>query len=158
SLKRSWFLAALCACLWLIFLPNAPYLITDLVHLRPHYDFSYWCDLIMFVSFAWTGIFLGLISLYLMQELVGRIAGGLVSWIFVLSVTGLSSFGIYLGRFPRRNSWDVATQPTVLVADIWERVSNPTAHIQTFAFSGLFALFLFTAYLMLVATTYLRTE
>src|SRR5262249_53541710 len=84
SLKRSWFLAALCACLWLIFLPNAPYLITDLVHLRPHYDFSYWCDLIMFVSFAWTGIFLGLISLYLMQELVGRIAGGLVSWIFVL--------------------------------------------------------------------------
>ena len=158
SSKLAWLPITLCACLWLIFLPNAPYLITDLVHLKPRGDFSYWCDLVMFVTFAWTGIFLGLVSLYLMQEMVERRAGSVVSWIFVLMVTVLSSFGIYLGRFPRWNSWDVAAQPTGLAADIWDRLWHPFAHLQTFVFSGLFALFLTTAYLMLVAVTYLRPD
>ncbi|HYE72884.1 MAG TPA: DUF1361 domain-containing protein, partial [Blastocatellia bacterium] len=156
--KRVWLPVCLCACLWLLFLPNAPYLITDLVHLKARNDFLYWFDLVMFISFAWTGIFLGLVSLYLMQEVVKKVASVWASWVFVVIVIGLSSFGIYLGRFPRWNSWDIATQPTILMADIWERVTHPVAHLQTFAFSGLFSLFLLTTYLMLLAATYLRNE
>lgn len=158
SSKRSWVPVILCAGLWLVFLPNAPYLITDLVHLKTRNDFSYWFDLVMFISFAWTGIFLGLVSLYVMQEVVKRVASLWASWLFVVIVIGLSSFGIYLGRFPRWNSWDVATQPTILMADIWERVTHPFSHLQTFAFSGLFSLFLLTTYLMLFAATYLKGE
>src|SRR5581483_11323407 len=50
--------------LWLLFLPNAPYLITDIIHLKPHPGVPLWYDLITLVTFAWTGSFLGLISLF----------------------------------------------------------------------------------------------
>lgn len=158
SLRMSWAWVGGCAMLWLLFLPNAPYLITDLMHLKPRDNFFFWFDLVMFFAFAWTGLFWGLVSLFLMQGLVRKMAGSVTSWVFVVVVTGLSSFGIYLGRFPRWNSWDVASQPTILVADIWERVSHPFAHLQTYAFSALFTFFLMAAYLMLVAVTNLRHE
>ncbi|HKX28596.1 MAG TPA: DUF1361 domain-containing protein [Blastocatellia bacterium] len=153
SPKRTWLLVIFCACLWLVFLPNAPYLITDLVHLHPGGEFIYWFDLIMFFAFAWNGIFLGLISLYLMQELVDRVAGQLLSWGFVLIVSFLSSFGIYMGRFLRWNSWDLATQPAELVGNLLDGVWHPYGHLRTLAFSLLFTLFLTSSYLMLVAVT-----
>jgi uncharacterized membrane protein len=158
SVRSSWVWVCVCAGVWLVFLPNAPYLITDIVHLRPRDNFAFWFDLIMFVTFAWTGLFFGLISLYIMQGLVSRIAGPAVSWVFVLVVSALSSFGIYLGRFPRWNSWDVVTQPTDLLTDIGERIRHPFANLETFAFSGLFTLFLLSVYFMLIAVTNLRSE
>ena len=158
SRKLSWLLVLVCACLWLIFLPNAPYLITDLVHLHPHEKFSYWFDLIMFFTFAWTGIFLALVSLYLMQEVVSRIAGPKLSWGFVFVVTGLNSIGIYFGRFLRWNSWDLATQPGKLIDDLSEAIWNPLASLKIIAFSGLFTIFLLSSYLMFVAVTRFRHE
>src|SRR5262245_35237806 len=56
--------------LWLLFLPNAPYLITDIIHLKQSYGAPLWYDLITLVAFAWTGSFLGLVSLFMMQMLV----------------------------------------------------------------------------------------
>src|SRR5262245_18874847 len=56
--------------LWLLFLPNAPYLITDIIHLKSQSGVPLWYDLITLVAFAWTGSFLGLVSLFLMQMLV----------------------------------------------------------------------------------------
>jgi uncharacterized membrane protein len=158
SRRLSWILVSVCACLWLVFLPNAPYLITDLVHLYPHGQFSYWYDLIMFFAFAWTGIFLGLVSLYLMQEVVNRIAGEMLSWGFVFIVSGLNGVGIYLGRFLRWNSWDLATQPAKLMDDLLEAIVHPLSHLRIFAFSGLFTLFLISSYLMFVAVTRFNHE
>src|SRR5687767_1528841 len=46
--------------LWLLFLPNAPYLITDIIHLQRYPSVPLWYDLILLVAAAWTGSFLGL--------------------------------------------------------------------------------------------------
>lgn len=149
--RLSWLVVVGCAAIWLLFFPNAPYLLTDLVHLQSSRGVPFWYDLILVVAFAWTGLFLGLVSLYLMQALVRRAAGGPASWLFALAVSGLSGFGIYLGRFLRWNSWDVFVSPAALLADIVERLRHPLAHYQTFAFSALFSLFFISAYFILVA-------
>ena len=57
------------------------------------------------------------------------------------------SFGIYLGRFLRWNSWDVITQPAELAADILDRVLNPLSHPRTMAVSILIFGFLSIAYI-----------
>lgn len=146
------------AFIWLIFFPNAPYLITDLIHLQAQSGVPYWYDLLLMVAFAWTGSFLGLVSLYLMQLLVRQALGGLLSWLFAFGVLGLSGFGIYLGRFLRWNSWDILANPLSLFGDILERVRHPLAHSQTFVFSLVFSAFFVSAYLVLCALVQLPRE
>ena len=152
------FLSVTCMGVWLVVLPNAPYLITDIMHLTPRNDIFFWFDLTMFTAFAVTGLLYGLVSLIWMQRIVFKMAGMLASWGFVVGVLALSSFGIYLGRFQRWNSWDVIRNPVGLLTDIWENVRHPVAHFQTFAFSGLFTLFLIASYFMLSAITYLLRD
>jgi uncharacterized membrane protein len=153
-----WLVAPLCALVWLIFFPNALYLVTDLIHLHPQSDAPFWFDLILLVAFAWTGFFLGLISLSLMQEILRRMVGTVVSWLFALGVLALSSFGIYLGRFLRWNSWDVFFNPLRLLGDVAEQVRHPLQHFQTLVFSSLFAFFFVAMYLTLMAVTHFRHE
>ena len=154
----NWVKVAGCVAVWLLFLPNAPYLITDIMHLRPQPEIPFWYDLILYVAFGWTGCFLGLVSLLLIQEIVRKAAGTLTSWLFVLGVLGLNSFGIYLGRFLRWNSWDVIVNPLPLFSEIAQQVRHPLAHFQTVVFSALFTVFFLAVYLMLVAVTHFRQE
>jgi uncharacterized membrane protein len=159
--KRSpfgWVIIGVCALIWLLFFPNAPYLLTDLIHLQPLGDAPLWYDLILIVAFAWTGSFLGLISLLLMQAIVRRLAGALASWIFALGALSVSGFEIYLGRFLGWNSWDVFVNPMSILLDVAERLRHPLANIQTYVFSILFSLFFICMYLMLVSVTRFHTE
>ena len=156
NLKRSdtrgvWVLIVPCVFLWLLFFPNAPYILTDLLHLRARDGVPLWYDLILLIAFAWTGTFLGLVSLYLMHMLVRRSAGVAAGWIFTLAVLSLVGFGVYLGRFPRWNSWDLFFNTTELAADIWQRARHPLANPRTIVFSGLFSLCVTAMYLMLAA-------
>ena len=71
---------------WFFFFPNAPYIITDFVHLdldRP--TGVMWIDLLTIASFAWTGLCLGYVSLCLMQEVVSARLGRVTGWLFVLT-------------------------------------------------------------------------
>lgn len=154
----AWALIMPCAFLWLLFFPNAPYLLTDILHLQWRDGVPLWYDLIMLVAFAWTGTFLGLVSLFLMHSLVRRTAGTAVGWLFTLAVLGLTGFGVYLGRFPRWNSWDLFTSPAALLADIWQWLRDPLAHPRTIVFSGLFSLCVTAMYLMLSAVVRLEPE
>lgn len=154
----NWVMVPGCALFWLVFFPNAPYLITDIIHLQRQSALPFWYDLILFVAFAWTGFFLGLISLFLMQEIVRKAAGNTVSWLFAFGVLALSSFGIYLGRFMRWNSWDLFLNPGKLFADVTEQVQDPFTRFQAFVFSALFAGFFLAMYLTLVAITHLQQE
>lgn len=156
--RLSWLLVFACAVIWLAFFPNAPYLVTDIIHLQHRADAPFWFDLILFVAIAWTGCFLGLVSLFLMQEIVRRAAGWVFSWVFALAALVLSGFGIYLGRFLRWNSWDVFFAPSEILGSILEGLRHPAAHSQTFVFSMMFAAFFTTMYLMLVSLMHLRQE
>ena len=156
--RLSWLLVVVCSVVWLAFFPNAPYLVTDIVHLQHRNDAPYWFDLILFVAIAWTGCLLGLVSLFLMQEIVRRAAGSVCSWIFAVVALGLSGFGIYLGRFLRWNSWDVFFTPTQILGAIADGILHPMSHYQTFVFSTIFAAFLISLYLMLVSLMHLRHE
>lgn len=146
------------AGLWLLFLPNAPYLITDIIHLKQSGHIPLWYDLITLVAFAWTGSFLGLASLFLMQELVRRTIGQTTSWLFVVGVLVLNGFGVYFGRFLRWNSWDALFQPTNLMNQLVDGLQNPQQHMQTLAFAGLFTLLFSAVYLMMLSFTHLHLE
>ena len=101
SWKRSllYFVIPFLAFLWLIFFPNAPYILTDLQHLsKESPEAPLWYDVILLIWFSWTGLLLGVFSLYLMQEIVRRNFGRWIGWLFVFSVSLMSSVGIYLGR------------------------------------------------------------
>ena len=144
----------LCLAAWLAFFPNAPYLMTDLLHLKVQGNRLLWLDLIALQAFAWTGLALGFVSLDLMQRVVARRVGRAASWLFAAAVMGLSAFGIYLGRFRRWNSWDVARDPLGLFSDVAHIVLHPFAHAHVVAFSAVLAAFLLTAYLVVQSLTY----
>jgi uncharacterized membrane protein len=145
--RRSPLLVISFGSLWLLFLPNAPYLITDLMHLRPAGAIPTWYDAIMFFSFALSGLLLGLHSLSLMQEIVERRWGFFVGWLFVVVAAVLSSFGIYVGRFLRWNSWDVFVNPFHLSTDILTSLNTPFALFKALVVVSLFSSVTIGAYL-----------
>jgi uncharacterized membrane protein len=138
---------------WLLFFPNAPYLMTDLMHLRVQHNPLFWLDLVALQAFAWTGLALGFVSLDLVQRLVARRAGPVVSWVFATAAIGLSAFGVYLGRFRRWNSWDVWRDPFGLVSDLASLLLHPFAHGQVVAFSIVLGAFLLAAYVVVQSLT-----
>lgn len=143
--------------LWLLFLPNAPYLLTDLIHLGTRDDAPLWFDLVLFTAFAWTGALLGFLSIYLIQVVVRRAAGAVWSWAFVGGALVATSFGIYLGRSLRWNSWALVTNPGPLLSDIWARVSDPLAHPRSFGMTVALSALLSVLYLVLYAFAQLPT-
>ncbi|MEJ2748545.1 MAG: DUF1361 domain-containing protein [Anaerolineae bacterium] len=141
--------------LWLLFFPNAPYLVTDLIHLRQYDAVPLWYDAIMLFTFVLTGLMLGFLSLYMMQSLVSRRFGRVWSWLFVIAAVGMSGYGVYIGRFLRWNSWDVFRQPMTVLADIANSLFNPAYFLKTYTVSiSLSAVMLF-AYIVMVAMPHL---
>ena len=154
---------------WLLFFPNAPYLLTQFMHLHPSYAVSerplppflaqfspgrpipLWFDVLMLSTFAWTGLLLGFASLHALHRAAARRLGPLAGWSAAVLGLGLCAFGISLGRFQRWNSWDVLTQPLALSTDIASRIFNPLSHPRTAATTVGFAAFLLLAYLSLIA-------
>jgi len=141
-------LIGICAFLWLIFFPNAPYILTDFQHLaKLNGDVPVWYDVIMLLWFSWNGLLLGIISLYFMQKVVARWLGNIFSWVFVVSVIVLSSLGVYVGRFLRWNSWDVMVDPFSMPGEFLHTAIRFQERTLTFSF--LFALFFLFVYVTL---------
>jgi uncharacterized membrane protein len=139
------------AAVWLIFLPNAPYLLTDFVHLGSREDAPLWFDIVLFGSFAWTGTLLGFLSIFVMQGIVRRAAGPVWGWVLVVVSLAASSFGIYLGRSVGWNSWDVVVRPGALVGDIWARLVDPLAYPRGVGMTLALTAVLSTGYLTMYA-------
>jgi uncharacterized membrane protein len=134
---------------WLVFFPNAPYLITDLVHLSPYTDVPQWFDVFTFAAFAWTGMLLGFASLYLMQSVTRALLGPVAGWVFVVAALGLGSFGVYLGRVHRLNSWQVFSDPMPLASDTWARLQSPVGEARMVGMTLFLTAFLTVAYFVL---------
>lgn len=125
--------------LWLAFLPNAPYIVTDLIHLQYRPPIPIWYDMIMLFAFACTGLTLGLLSLFeiqraLWQQFSARMAQGIV-----FMAIFLSGFGVWLGRFQRWNSWDILTNPHGLFRDMAETLTHRNEMVKALGVSGLIA-------------------
>ena len=140
---------------WLLFFPNAPYLLTELKHiasLAPAAAIDqdpFWFDLVLLLSFAWTGLMLGHLSLLEVHRIVDERFGIGYGWIFAVSAVVLGSFGIYVGRFLRWNSWDVFIHPYGLVSDIANQLLHPWRGPSIYGVTLLFSIFLMLAYLVL---------
>jgi len=132
---------------WLAFFPNAPYIVTDLLHLTERNNVPLWYDLLLIFSYAWNGLVVGFTSLWIVQAVIAARWGSWLSWLIVAGTLAVSGFGIYLGRFLRWNSWDVLLNPHSLATDIFLQVTNPLAHPRTVVMTLLFSTFLTLAYL-----------
>ncbi len=149
--------APVSAFLWLIFFPNAPYILTDFQHLSvPSEDFPVWYDVLLLMWASFTGLFLGMVSLFLMQEIVRREFGHWLGWGFVLVVTVLTSIGVYMGRFLRWNSWDILGHFGDMAQFTLYYLLHPT--LRSLMFAGLFVPFFLFVYLLLYAFGHLLLE
>ena len=99
---------------WLVFLPNAPYIITDLYHIKNVDTPLLWFDTMSIFLFALTGLLTGLYSILIVHRMMRPVLGHWHTWLVIVGSQLLSGFGIYLGRFGRWNSWDVLTSPSAL--------------------------------------------
>jgi uncharacterized membrane protein len=135
----------LLAAVWLAFLPNAPYLVTDIGLLRDVHGMPLWFDVALLTTFAWTGLLLGFVSVYLVQRAVQRLHGVTAGWLAALGALALSGLGIFLGRELRWNSWDLVVQPGGVLGDIAEQLTTP----RLVGMSLVMATFLTVAYAML---------
>ena len=108
----------LCVVLWLIFLPNAFYIITDLFHLDMNIEVPLWYDLALLLSFAWNGLLFGMVSVRQMERLFENYFSKKFDLLFIFPVMVLNGLGVYIGRYLRFNSWDVIMNPFQLAQDI----------------------------------------
>ncbi len=131
---------------WLLFLPNAPYIITDLVHVVPPTGIRSWYDTGTVLSCAAAGLLVGYLSLRDMQQLVEDRFGNAVGWVMVGAASMLSGFGVYLGRVMRWNSWDAVTNPVAFFSSILELLVHARSQPQTYAMTLLFGLGLLLGY------------
>ncbi len=137
---KGWLYKSPLLLLWLLFLPNAPYLITDLIHLKPRPPIPFWLDAATFFLFAFTGLLLALASLLQVQRFLAQgISGGMTRLAIAFSI-GACSLGLYLGRFLRWNSWDAILQPGEVIASLVDNLQEPPTSLA-------FCLFFFPALL-----------
>jgi uncharacterized membrane protein len=145
------------AFLWLIFFPNAPYMLTDLQDLsRRAAGAPLWYDVIIVVWASWTGMLLGVISLYLMQDIIIRTFGRIIGWLFVFVISFLSSFGVYIGRFVRLNSWDILQNPAETAQQVLGVVIDPSRRLA--AFTALYTTFFLFVFLLLYSFSHMLHE
>jgi len=121
-------LAAAFFMLWLIFFPNAPYLLTDLIHLITRAGPQQWFVLAILISCAGTGTLLGYLSLLRIHSEVDKVFNKTAGWLVAGGSLLLSGFGIYVGRFLRWNSWNAFTSPLDVAKDVVHQLLHPGSH------------------------------
>ncbi len=130
---------------WLLFLPNAPYILTDLYHL-PEGGAPKWFDLILILSFAWNGLTLGFLSIRKMQEMFSARFPQWPVQLFIGPLMLLCGWGVYIGRYLRWNSWDLLTQPVPLLRETGAMLLFPLQYAHVWGFTICMGLFMHLLY------------
>jgi uncharacterized membrane protein len=131
---------------WLLFFPNAPYVITDIFHFKERYPVPKWYDLLLVTSAAWNGLLLGFASLLQVEQFLGRTVSRRKVQMLVLVFLVLCGYGVYIGRFLRFNSWDVISDPTDLLGESLRHFFLPHQHLPVWRFTMLFSVMLCIIY------------
>lgn len=132
--------------LWILFIPNAPYILTDFIHLGTTRSIPILYDIVLLFSSALTGLVVGFYSFSHIEKIVSLYYKKTVTYGIMGVFMFLASFGVYLGRFLRFNSWDIFINHTSLVNNIWKIISQAAGHKEVYLYTGLLFLFLSFTY------------
>jgi uncharacterized membrane protein len=127
---------------WLLFIPNSFYIVTDLFHLDQFDNAPKWFDLLLLFSFAWNGLLLGLLSLRKAEVIIGMMFGRRLLSLTIFVVMWLNAFGIYIGRFLRYNSWDVIADPFSLFGEMISILVHPVQNKMEWGMVTIWAFFM----------------
>lgn len=132
--------------LWMLFIPNAPYIVTDFIHLGEIRSVPMIYDVFLIFSSASVGLMLGFHSFFHIEQIIKTKYSPRVTSLIMSLIMIIISFGIYLGRFMRFNSWDVFVNHTSLIKNVWKIFSQSTANTEVYLYTGLFFFFLSLSY------------
>ena len=132
---------------WLLFIPNTFYILTDLFHLGETGAAPLWFDLLLILSFAWNGLMLGILSIRQMEKIFHHKFSTRNELLFLYPVMWLNALGVFIGRYLRFNSWDIVTSPFALMVDILDLLIHPFAHKNAFAMVITYSIFMTLIYL-----------
>ncbi len=118
--------------LWLLFFPNSPYIITDLIHLTPRTGWPHWYDAFLIYSFALAGLLAGIVSALIIYRKLKEVLPPLFARAVVLGSMLLCGYGVYMGRFLRWNSWDALTNPFQILSDTFTQLAHPITYSRTY--------------------------
>lgn len=126
---------------WLLFFPNALYIMTDLIHLKERGNVPLWFDAILIFSATINGLIMAYISLQTIESFLQSKFNNQRTDLILFGCLFLSSFGVYLGRFLRWNSWDILINPFGLAFEIIQHFINPFQHLRTWSMTIILTLF-----------------
>ncbi|WP_040484404.1 DUF1361 domain-containing protein [Lyngbya aestuarii] len=126
-LSLRWWLGIL---VFILFLPNAPYVLTDVIHLidQIRQGYSVWIISLALIPQYLVFMFIGfeayVLSLIYLDRYLDQQGWKQNRWMAELTIHALCAVGIYLGRFQRFNSWDIITSPDVLMRSLVDHLLN----------------------------------
>lgn len=139
---------------WLIFLPNAPYLATDVIHLRTEWGgVPLWYDIVLVLTAGATGLLIGYGALYTVQVIVSERVGAATGWVFAIATLPVTAVGVYVGRVLRFNSWDVLVDARTLAEMTVGRASAPLENTYLVATVASMSILLTAGYVLFLAVT-----
>ncbi|MEM8717833.1 MAG: DUF1361 domain-containing protein [Cyanobacteria bacterium P01_G01_bin.39] len=120
SINLLWGIAFL---LFLVFLPNAPYVLTDSIHIiELSQNHPVWAIILVLIPqytlFIMAGFQAYVISLIRLEQYLANLVSAKYLLLVNLLVHVLCVVGIYIGRFERFNSWDFGTKPVNVIVTI----------------------------------------
>lgn len=146
--------------IWVLFLPNSAYLITELnfSHRKQGEEVPLWYDIVLVLSLALSGVMNTLLNLLLVQTMYvlvrypneSRPLQRADSWLIVLVVLALVTFGMYLGRYLRFNTWDI-THPASFLRKLAGHFRTPGKIREAIGFSVVHTVLLAVLYVVVVA-------
>lgn len=132
---------------WLLFFPNALYIVTDLIHLNLETTIPKWFDAILLFTCCITGLMMAFVSLIRVEKYLSYHFSSRAVSVQIIFILFLASFGVYLGRFLRWNSWDIVSNPYGLALSIMQRFIFPLQHLQTWGITILLTILFYLLYL-----------
>ena len=142
AMQKRWISIFAIFSVWLLFFPNAPYILTDLFHLRGQHSAPIWFDLVLILCFAWTGLLFGFLSLWDLEQILKKRWNKYFVTFLSVALLFVGSYGIYLGRYLRWNSWDLLEEPFQLIYAIGHQVLNPLSHTRAWGMTLAMGIFL----------------
>ncbi len=135
--RAAWYLLLPLGALFIIFLPNAPYIVTDLIHLATPRKTVVWLDALVVGSAALAGLVITFGTIDRVASAMGsRIGGRHTGLALRVTLPLLAALGVYFGRFARWNSWDVVTRPGHLLEDLADRAFSTDPWVFTAIFGA----------------------